>query len=290
MYCARGGASMPMSSSARVDERHLVGEARQPVDPVDQRRDLRVGAELGELLVAAVHVADDRVGRDDALAVEAHHEAQRAVGRGVLRPEVQDHVAGVELDVRPARRRGGGRRAGLDLEARAASVGGAHGRHLIVRRSPRRGRLVALGVLGVVLTGHRLDVDEAGPGLHLTREQREVLAQRVALELRREVEVAQARVAVEARRRTSPSTRARASRRPGTRAPTTATCGAASSTSVLNVTPQCCVVDCTCANTWKRPAGAGGAERHLGGLHRRRRVAAGLVALAAAPAASRCRR
>ena len=35
----------------------------------------------------------------DALAVEAHDEAQRAVGRGVLRPEVEDHVAGVELDV-----------------------------------------------------------------------------------------------------------------------------------------------------------------------------------------------
>ena len=83
----------------RVDERHLVGEARQPVDAVDQRGDLRVGAELGELLVAAVHVADHRVGREHALAVEAHHEAQRAVGGGVLRPEVEDHVAGVELDV-----------------------------------------------------------------------------------------------------------------------------------------------------------------------------------------------
>ena len=112
MYCARGGASMPMSCSARVDERHLVGEARQPVDAVDQRGDLRVRAELGELLVAAVHVADDRVGGDHALAVEAHDEAQRAVGRRVLRPEVEDHVAGVELDVHlrvgevPAARRG----------------------------------------------------------------------------------------------------------------------------------------------------------------------------------------
>ena len=96
---ARGGASMPISFSARVDERHLVRERRQPVDAVDQRGDLRVGAVLGELLVAAVHVADDRVGRDDALAVEAHDEAQRAVRRRVLRPDVEDHVAGVELDV-----------------------------------------------------------------------------------------------------------------------------------------------------------------------------------------------
>ena len=81
------------------DERHLVRERRQPVDAVDQRGDLRVGAELGELLVAAVHVADHRVGRDHALAVEPHDEPQRAVRRRVLRPEVEDHVAGVELDV-----------------------------------------------------------------------------------------------------------------------------------------------------------------------------------------------
>ena len=39
------------------DERHLVGEAAEPVDAVDQRRDLRERADLGELLVAAVHVA-----------------------------------------------------------------------------------------------------------------------------------------------------------------------------------------------------------------------------------------
>ena len=39
------------------DEGHLVGEAAQPVDAVDQGRDLRVGADLGELLVAPVHVA-----------------------------------------------------------------------------------------------------------------------------------------------------------------------------------------------------------------------------------------
>ena len=82
-----------------VHERDLVGEARQPVDPVDERRDLRVRAELGELLVAAVHVADDGVGRDDAFAVEADDEPQRAVRSRMLGAEVEDHVAGVELDV-----------------------------------------------------------------------------------------------------------------------------------------------------------------------------------------------
>ena len=67
------------------DERHLVGEVAQPVDAVDERGDLRVLADLGELLVAAVHVADDRLGRDDLLAVEPHDDAQGAVGGRVLR-------------------------------------------------------------------------------------------------------------------------------------------------------------------------------------------------------------
>src|SRR4051794_40026312 len=50
---------------------------------------------------------------------------------------------------------------------------------------------------GTVVAGHRLDVDEPGPRLHFAREQGEVLAQRVALELGRQVDVAQARVAGE---------------------------------------------------------------------------------------------
>ena len=76
----------------REDERDLVGEAAQPVDAVDQRRDLRVGADLGELLVAAVHVAGERLGRDDLLAVELGHDAQRAVGGRVLRTDVERHA------------------------------------------------------------------------------------------------------------------------------------------------------------------------------------------------------
>ena len=98
MYSARRGLDAHEQLGA-VHERDLVGEARQPVDAVDERRDLRVRAELGELFVAAVHVADDGVGRDDALAVEADDEPQRAVRGRMLRAEVEDHVAGVELDV-----------------------------------------------------------------------------------------------------------------------------------------------------------------------------------------------
>jgi hypothetical protein len=44
---------------------------------------------------------------------------------------------------------------------------------------------------------HRFDVDDAGPRLDHAGEQREVLAQRVALEVRRQVHVAQVGVAVE---------------------------------------------------------------------------------------------
>ena len=123
----------------RGDERHLVRERRQPVDAVDQRRDLRVGAVLGELLVAAVHVADDRIGRDDALAVEAHDEPQRAVRRRVLRPDVEHHVAGVELDVHlrvgeVAETRPGRLRSRAARRAAGRSVRG-HSRHLPRRSS-----------------------------------------------------------------------------------------------------------------------------------------------------------
>ena len=72
----------------------------------------------------------------------------------------------------------------------SGGFGGAHA------GAPPRGAVGCGGVV-VVLAGHRLDVDEAGPRLHHARQQREVLAQRVALELRREVEVAQRGVAVE---------------------------------------------------------------------------------------------
>ena len=63
---------------------------------------------------------------DHPLAVEAHDEAQRAVGRRVLRPEVEDHVAGVELDV-DLRVGEVAQRARVDAGSRAAAgLGGAH--------------------------------------------------------------------------------------------------------------------------------------------------------------------
>ena len=81
------------------DERHLVGEAAQPVDAVDQGGDLREGANLGELLVAAMHVAGHRLGPHHLLAVEAGDDAQRAVRGRVLRADVEGHALRLELDV-----------------------------------------------------------------------------------------------------------------------------------------------------------------------------------------------
>ena len=74
----------------------LVGEGGEPVVPVGQHDDLAVVADLEELLGAAVHVADDRLGRDDPLAVDDQLEPQDAVRRRVLRPDVEHHVGGGE--------------------------------------------------------------------------------------------------------------------------------------------------------------------------------------------------
>ena len=124
IHCARGGASIAHQLLGGEDERHLVGEAAEPVDAVDERRDLRVRADLGELLVAAVHVAGRRVGPHDLLAVEADDDPQRAVRRRVLRTDVEGHPLGLELDV----------------EARVGGLGGDVAELLAVDRGRSRRR------------------------------------------------------------------------------------------------------------------------------------------------------
>ena len=73
----------------------LVAHHRDVVEPVHVGQRLDVGARLGQLLGGAVQQADVRIGALDHLAVELEHEAQHAVRRRMLRPEVQ----GVVLDV-----------------------------------------------------------------------------------------------------------------------------------------------------------------------------------------------
>ena len=109
------------------DEGHLVGEVAEPVDAVHQRGDLRIGANLAQLLVAPVHVARRRVGPHDLLAVEPDDDAKRAVGGRVLRPDVEGHPLGLQLDVHPGIGRlpsdvRGPLPVGLDAHASAPSV------------------------------------------------------------------------------------------------------------------------------------------------------------------------
>jgi hypothetical protein len=59
---------------------------------VGQCHDLPVVAHLEQLLGAAVHVAHDRLGADDALTVHDQAKSKHAVGRRVLRPDVEHHV------------------------------------------------------------------------------------------------------------------------------------------------------------------------------------------------------
>ena len=133
----------------RKDEGHLIGEAAHPVDAVDQCGDLRVGADLGELLVAAVHVTHDRIGSDDLLAVELCDDAQRAVGSRVLGTDVEGHALGFDLHV----------------DTGVGRLGGDIGSAARDRRWRSFGCLRGLsGIRRVVVAGHLLNVDDAGPG------------------------------------------------------------------------------------------------------------------------------
>ena len=290
------GRADPLGARRRLDphellgpvhERNFVREARQPVDAVDERRHLGIRAELGELLVPAVHVPDHRIGREDALAVEAHDETQRAVGGRVLRPEVEDHVAGVELDVdlrvgEVAHRFGWHGHVARHLDGSLAPVDPRVGRSL--RRLPITPRLGAARRLA----GHSLDVDEAGPWLHDPSEQREVLTQRVPLELEREEEVTQRGVSVELDAVHLPALPLVPVGTGVDRHPRRDLRGCFVDVGLEREPPQARRrLD---VREHLEPSGrTGGAEGHLGRLHRRRRIAGVTVAFSRAPVASRYR-
>ena len=128
----------------------LVGERRQPVVPVGQHDDLPVVADLEQLLGAAVHVADDRLGRDDPLAVEDDAQPQHAVRRRVLRADVEHHVGGRE----PAG-------AEPDVERALAGLGGHAVSLPHVTRGPRSaaGEGLAAGGPAVAVEGARAAAD-----------------------------------------------------------------------------------------------------------------------------------
>ncbi len=73
----------------------LLIHRRDVVEPVEIRDRLQIGLVLDQLLGAAMKQADMRIDALDDFAVELQHEAQHAVRRRMLRPEVDREVAEV---------------------------------------------------------------------------------------------------------------------------------------------------------------------------------------------------
>ena len=112
MCSARRGTSRPEQLLRRQDRQRLAEHGGGVLERVAVADGVVPVAVLADLLDAAVEVAQDGVEVHDALAVDLEDDAQDAVRRGVLRPEVDEHLAvaeGVEL--------------GLALRARRAAAG-----------------------------------------------------------------------------------------------------------------------------------------------------------------------
>ena len=115
----------------------LLVHRRDIVEPVEIGHGLQIGLVLDQLLGAAVQQADMGIGPLDDLAVHLQHQAQHAVGRRMLRPEVQVEI--LDLDIaRP------GAGPGPDPESCAAPAAGRpSGIALALRRAGGNGLLVA---------------------------------------------------------------------------------------------------------------------------------------------------
>jgi len=105
---------LPLQAQQFLDRQRVgdvVGHRRQVIQPVRVGNELGVGAILGDLLVAAVQVADLGPHPGNPLAVQFDHQAQHPVRGRVRRPHVQNHpVPGQIPRFRLGRRRGGTRR------------------------------------------------------------------------------------------------------------------------------------------------------------------------------------
>ena len=85
-------------------ERDVVAGRVEIILAVGPRDDLIVLPVLADLLEAAVQVADVRDAAHDRLAVELEHQAQHAVRRRMLRPDVDEHVLALEIGLDRRRR------------------------------------------------------------------------------------------------------------------------------------------------------------------------------------------
>ena len=74
-----------------ADVGEIIGHAGEVVEAVGQGDDLRVAAFLRELGTAAMEIAEDRLDVHDFFAIEEGTDAEDAVRRRVLRPEVEQH-------------------------------------------------------------------------------------------------------------------------------------------------------------------------------------------------------
>ena len=133
------------------DDAELVAESRQPVMPVCQDDDLPIVACFEELLRAAMHVADDRIGANDPFTVERQRESQHAMRRRMLRPDVQ-HVRVGRWPSRPDPCRASSDRSGCarpddPLDVPRASAARLHDRRVCsLSRACHRPRSSSVGV------------------------------------------------------------------------------------------------------------------------------------------------
>ena len=139
--------STPSNASVAKEKTNSLCNGDEVVHPGDVGRPLDVGQLLARLLHAGVQVPDDGLGAQYRLAVQLEHEAQHAVGRGVLRAHVDDHrlvVAALEVDV-----------PGVDVVALGQAQHGAH----LAAQVGRIGRVAGqqfLGALGGLGPQHGL--------------------------------------------------------------------------------------------------------------------------------------
>ena len=96
MYSARRGTSTSSSFSNAMTAGPLAEQRADVLERVEVADRLVVVGVLAQLLDAAMEVAEDRVEVDDLLAVELEHDPEHAVGRRVLRPHVDEHLAVAE--------------------------------------------------------------------------------------------------------------------------------------------------------------------------------------------------
>ena len=89
----RIGTSTPSSRSTAMREGMLLVHRRDIVEAVEIRHGLKVGLGLDQLFRAAMQQPDMRIDAVDNFAVEFQHEAQNAMRRRVLRPEIDIEVA-----------------------------------------------------------------------------------------------------------------------------------------------------------------------------------------------------